>query len=451
MWFWLALIHGLLLNSFVITQRQGNPAPQTWRNGPSTWKDRPHQLKSKNKKTEKSKVAIKSEFIPLRDLHLPPLQTDERENNLAELKGKEVKLGLDASKVKIFSPDSSKGCKKKRCGEVCHCIKGRSYCCRQRKDWDSLTKDEKLLYLNTVRSVAMGQSGFKLRARFRQLLQTHERYWYTAIHRRAQFLPWHRIYLLTFENILRSVDCRITIPYWDWTKKPEKWFESSVFESSHFGSNLDGFARSTKAQCPSNGFFAQKTGYTDLQGQCLSRQFLYNVVPASYSRIQSILSWENFEKFETALRYEHGIPHYMVGGDGDGLFFTMRAAEDPLFFLHHSFVDYLWYQRQNRYPETWNEFWGSRSSTKLAGLTGRVGSAINPFKHGNSNVCVEYVENDSRYRKFKGRLKSQNKFGDLRECAENNHRFPSSVFHLFKASKSEIKDFLAERNNDENC
>lgn len=34
---------------------------------------------------------------------------------------------------------------------------------------------------------------------------------------KRQFLPWHRWYLMKMENILRKIDCRATIPYWDWS------------------------------------------------------------------------------------------------------------------------------------------------------------------------------------------------------------------------------------------
>lgn len=40
-----------------------------------------------------------------------------------------------------------------------------------------------------------------------------------AIHGDAVFLPWHRWYIMTMENILREVtgNCKITVPYFDWT------------------------------------------------------------------------------------------------------------------------------------------------------------------------------------------------------------------------------------------
>src|SRR5262249_7369949 len=37
------------------------------------------------------------------------------------------------------------------------------------------------------------------------------------MHSNPRFLPWHRIYLLKFEQALQSIHPDVTIPYWDWT------------------------------------------------------------------------------------------------------------------------------------------------------------------------------------------------------------------------------------------
>ena len=40
---------------------------------------------------------------------------------------------------------------------------------------------------------------------------------FRKIHNKKQFLPWHRLYLLNMENLLKKVDPRVTVPYWDWS------------------------------------------------------------------------------------------------------------------------------------------------------------------------------------------------------------------------------------------
>lgn len=46
------------------------------------------------------------------------------------------------------------------------------------------------------------------------------------------------------------------------------------------------------------------------------------------------------------LEYTHGNAHIFVGGD---MYDTSTSANDPIFFLHHCFIDYIWEQwRQQR-------------------------------------------------------------------------------------------------------
>ena len=386
-------------------------------------------------------------------------------------------ISLDSEKVKAFGLRRSKvRCKRdtisRKCGLKCTCIEGRRYCCRQRKDWDALTHDEKTRFLNAVYNIATGRAGWRLRNNFVRLLYIHEEYWVGGIHNRVQFYPWHRIYLLQIENLLRKVDCKLTVPYWDWTKNVARWWESSVFNWRYFGSNLNFDERTgqqqltTVDQCPSNGYFSPQYGYQDLRGQCLVRQFTYNIVPASYTRIQNILSWKNALRSEADLRHEHGIPHYIVGGERTGLFFTERAAEDPLFWLHHSNVDYQWYQRQTRYLETIFEPWRGRGNIdqSLTAFRETVGQALNPFNHGRPKTCVEYVEYDDRYEDWlRDKRTRASRVGSLSsgthgysaaskmECMKSQHSFPARIFTLFKTSPAEMKDFLRNRNEDGDC
>lgn len=55
------------------------------------------------------------------------------------------------------------------------------------------------------------------------------------------------------------------------------------------------------------------------------------------------MSWGRFaEMFETS---PHGIVHTQVGGPGGDLS-DMASPNDPLFWIHHSMVDYVWMERQ---------------------------------------------------------------------------------------------------------
>jgi hypothetical protein len=76
-------------------------------------------------------------------------------------------------------------------------------------------------------------------------------------------------------------------------------------------------------------------------------------------------------EFDFDLDFYHGGPHVWVGGQ---FAFANSAAHDPVFFLHHAYVDYIWEQfrahqknvcrvnPENDYPDTSNEFHSSNRS-----------------------------------------------------------------------------------------
>ena len=76
------------------------------------------------------------------------------------------------------------------CGERCICLNGTvQYCCRQRKNFFSMTRSERLRYVNTVITAS---SDPRYRTEYNRLIETHRVYFNEGIHFREQFLPWHR-------------------------------------------------------------------------------------------------------------------------------------------------------------------------------------------------------------------------------------------------------------------
>ncbi|GMI45642.1 hypothetical protein TrCOL_g13795 [Triparma columacea] len=88
---------------------------------------------------------------------------------------------------------------------------------RVRKDFRDLTAEEKSLYIEAV-NVLKAQGVYDL------IVQTHAHLTNKDYaHGSSGFLPWHRKYLLEYENALRSADPNgkykdVTVPYWDWAE-----------------------------------------------------------------------------------------------------------------------------------------------------------------------------------------------------------------------------------------
>ncbi|WP_324780828.1 tyrosinase family protein [Thiobacillus sedimenti] len=129
--------------------------------------------------------------------------------------------------------------------------------------------------------------------------------------RGTNFLSWHRGFLCAFEDALQAVDPNVTIPYWDWY---------------HFRSLPVELTTNLPANFPNNG-----------------RNFDANGIP-SQGDIQawwrSAIASRNYTQFQRTLELNlHNLVHGAVGGD---MADPTRAVSDPVFWMHHCFIDKLW-------------------------------------------------------------------------------------------------------------
>ncbi|KAM0205509.1 hypothetical protein ACHAPA_008863 [Fusarium lateritium] len=162
------------------------------------------------------------------------------------------------------------------------------------------------------------------------------------------------------------------MPYWDWTLDSKDMSKSPVFSKDKargFGGNgLNGGLVSPSrpnplTMCVLDGSFNNFTvQYYDgaSRPHCLNRGFNDGVVPAgkfqgdSYSP-QAVAkisdSSKNFTTFATSLENgPHGAIHQAVGGD----LVPSTSPNDPLFFLHHTQIDRLWWIWQQKNPKQRN-------------------------------------------------------------------------------------------------
>ncbi|KAJ9048712.1 hypothetical protein DSO57_1032186 [Entomophthora muscae] len=77
---------------------------------------------------------------------------------------------------------------------------------------------------------------------------------------------------------------------------------------------------------------------------CLRRDYDMGQRLSPFSTPESIsLDCNEPSYSEFAMRFEikHGNPHVNIGGN-NGDFSTMHSPNDPLFYMHHAFVDMVW-------------------------------------------------------------------------------------------------------------
>ncbi|KAJ4288910.1 hypothetical protein N0V90_011251 [Kalmusia sp. IMI 367209] len=221
-----------------------------------------------------------------------------------------------------------------------------------RREWRSLSQTEQLAYLDAVKCLISLPSITGLN----QTLYDDFPYIHSRVgnysHGTTAFLPWHRHILHVYESTLRekcNYNGHLTL---DWQDIPS----SPVFDSTYgFGGN--GNLSSPKSvaygHCVTDGPFANMQAlYFGVENitHCFSRGFVTNetkkheiAAQVRPDNLRRVLESETFERFFAMLEYG---PHNAIPKTIRGDFFRVTAPYDPLFFLHHTQLDRLWWQWQ---------------------------------------------------------------------------------------------------------
>ena len=205
-------------------------------------------------------------------------------------------------------------------------------CCRVRSDFASLEISERQRYINAVIRVATDP---EFKPRYDALVAKYKDSFDTLAQdtnpKTSQFFPWHRYFLLEYENLLREIDCRITIPYWDWTALPMNPYMSPVWNP------VSGFGDSSRSNdsCVNNGPLRFDIfQITPSAGEsCLRRQYRLQLFPTRAIIEQDLLSLpaSEFNHFHQFLQvFLHTNVRCFVGGQ----MCTPDAANDPAYILH---------------------------------------------------------------------------------------------------------------------
>ncbi|KAL4234838.1 hypothetical protein ACF0H5_006479 [Mactra antiquata] len=199
---------------------------------------------------------------------------------------------------------------------------------RVRREYRRLSDGQRFAYHAAVNTL-------KTNGRYDTFANLHQGVVITSAHNGPNFLPWHRVYLALYEEALRMVNRMVSLPYWDSTldfhmAEPTE----SIIWSTPFLGNGDGIVTAGPFAnwVTPTGPLARNIGggsrlfsrpvVNDILTRCRMRDI---VVPTALPRYN--------------LELHHGGPHNWVGGQMMGL---NTAAHDPVFFMLHAYVDYIW-------------------------------------------------------------------------------------------------------------
>ncbi|KAJ6109988.1 hypothetical protein N7486_002223 [Penicillium sp. IBT 16267x] len=146
-------------------------------------------------------------------------------------------------------------------------------------------------------------------------------------HDAAPFLPWHRYFIYAYEKALKDhCGYKGTLPYWDWSKDHENVLESLIWDiDAGFGPNGD--------PTGPEGVSKDVATAEKVSARTVKPEILEAVV----------VSETNFFNFTVHVEdVSHLTVPFLVHGD----FRRITAPNDPVFFLHHSQIDRLWWNWQ---------------------------------------------------------------------------------------------------------
>ncbi|WP_435600718.1 tyrosinase family protein [Streptomyces sp. C10-9-1] len=232
----------------------------------------------------------------------------------------------------------------------------------------NMTRAQKRRFVDAL--LALKRSG-----RYDEFVRMHGAYYVTdaeerprAAHMAPSFFPWHRRYLLEFERALQSVDPGVSVPYWDWTVDDSP--SSSLWADDFMGGTGRGLDRQV-----TTGPFAYRNGGWRIDSRITDGKFLTrdlgrprnpvtlptkeDVAEALAEPVYDTAPWDSrvTRGFRNAVEgwnpggearwRNHNRVHRWVGG----LMMGSTSPNDPVFWLHHAFVDLLWVRWQAAHPE----------------------------------------------------------------------------------------------------
>ncbi|WP_068034861.1 tyrosinase family protein [Psychrobacter sp. P11G5] len=316
-----------------------------------------------------------------------------------------------------------------------------------RKNVNALTTEEKAAFITAIKLMKAEEYVYvdnpndepHVRARYPNITNTYDKYvldhhiaMYTgtpggwgngfltrnAVYRGPAFLPWQREFIRRFELDLDRLVPGVTLPYWDWASDAADPMNAVVWTNDLMGGNGSGASRVVRSgpfayddADPDNSWVI--INYLGLPDGGLVRNFgsrrnTPNLpTQADIDEIQQISTYDsgNFDTSSVGYRgaNEGRIPvngktpppsntHALVHEWIAGSMMLGTSPNDPVFFLHHCFVDKLWADWQALHPTVpyvpgntaSNNLNGHRLNDELVGLGTLISATLDHHAMGYS-------------------------------------------------------------------
>lgn len=174
------------------------------------------------------------------------------------------------------------------------------------------------------------------------------------IHGSDIFLPWHRYYLYMLRSLM-STECGFNGPYpwWKENNNVGNFGASDIFSPQWFGSLPA--ANGNNGFCITQGTFAGLIN--PISGQCVARgerrDMSANSNQGNEDYVNSRGTYPDMRANLEGLNHAYG--HLAIGPTMSS---QSQSPADPVFFLHHSYVDFAWKKWQNQQSWRWSSISG---------------------------------------------------------------------------------------------
>ena len=256
----------------------------------------------------------------------------------------------------------------------------------------SLTPEERLQYIYAVKTA---RSDPRYSKRFYDLGYFHTVNFCKELHCKVNLLPWHRWFILQFENLLREIVPNITLAYWDWSMVMANPFGVDLWDDNDwsFGGNGNGINNTVITgpfKEPEWKMIPGDDPFGDIQ---LKRKFNYTypgpgIPSALHIAILFKLKPDEAQEFLDVLLGWHNNIH----GKAFGFASTMSkqySVWSPEFFPHHAFVDKFWTDWQEQgYDYQFLPFFTNQTKYMIG--THYLPIDFVDTKYQQGNVCVTY-------------------------------------------------------------